>query len=145
MPQNALAPMSANSLQLMVGATPNMAPSAITRLSSAEEKQFQSWIRSTDWFKEFFNEYKEEPDLNTTDYDYRAAWKGGIKPERDPHDKNRYHWPSSLPDGSMLKSEQHPTAWKEYFMRQTGKNPDALGLTNQQDADAYLRMAPAVR
>jgi hypothetical protein len=45
----------------------------------------------------------------------------------------------------MLKSEQHPTAWKEYFMRQTGKNPDALGLTNQQDADAYLRMAPAVR
>ena len=108
------------------------------RTPQNEEQQFQQWIRSTPWFAEFVNQYNEEPDLNTKDYDYRSAWKAGIKPERDPYDQNRYHWPSSLPDGKMLKDENHPTAWKEYFMRDTGQNPDALGIRTPQDAQVYL-------
>ena len=110
-----------------------------TMLSESEEKQFQSWIKNTDWFKEFVKEYGEEPDLNISDYDYRAAWKSGIQPERDPYDKNRFHWPSSLPTGEMLKSATHPTAWKEMFMRETGQNPDALGIRSKEEADSVLR------
>jgi hypothetical protein len=103
------------------------------------EKQFQGWIRGTDWFKEFVNQYGEEPDLDTKDYDYRAAWGAGIQPERDPYDNNRFHWPSSLPDGRMLKAQDHPTAWKELFMQKSGQNPDALGIKSQAEGDTYLR------
>jgi len=104
-----------------------------------DEAEFQSWIRNTGWFDEFVKEHGEEPDLNTKDYDYRAAWKAGLEPERDPYDNNRFHWPSSLPSGEMLKSEDHPTAWKEYFMRDTGVNPDSLGLKTKEDANIYLK------
>jgi len=119
-------------------AVPSAQPTTV--LGQNEEQQFQNWIRSTDWFKEFVQEYNEEPDLNIDEYDYRAAWKAGISPERDPYDNNRYHWPSSDQTGKMLKSEEHPTAWKEFFMRDTGLNPDALGLQNKQEADLYLEM-----
>ena len=96
---------------------------------SKEEKDFQEGIRKTEWFKEFKQQYGEEPNLNDKDYDYRAAWKAGLRPERYGPDKGRYHWPSSLPDGKMLKSKDHPTAWKELYMRSTGKNPDEVGAT----------------
>jgi hypothetical protein len=104
-----------------------------------QEQAFQSWIRNTDWFKEYVMEYGEEPDLNIPEYDYRAAWRAGITPQRDPYDRNRYHWPSSLPSGEMLKSKEHPTAWKEMFMRETGQNPDAIGIKTKEDADTILR------
>jgi hypothetical protein len=109
-----------------------------TRLSGKEENQFQSWVRGTDWFSEFTKEFGEEPDLNTPDYDYRAAWKAGIRPERDPYDKNRFHWASSTGSGEMLKSAQHPTAWKEYFMRETGLNPDAVGIATEEEGTKYI-------
>jgi hypothetical protein len=96
-----------------------------------DESNFQKSIRNTDWFKEFVKEYKEEPDLNTPEYDYRKAWSMGIRPEKDPYDQNRYHWASSTQEGEMLKSPNHPTAWKEYFMRDYGYNPDELGITRQ--------------
>jgi len=113
-----------------------------TSLADEQEEQFQNWIKSTGWYKEFKEEYNEEPDLNNSEYDYRAAWKAGIQPERDPYDKNRFHWPSSLPTGEMLKSPTHPTAWKEQFMRQTGKNPDAIGIKSSQEAEIYLQSIP---
>jgi hypothetical protein len=103
-----------------------------------DEAKFQQWIRGTDWHKEFKSQHGEEPDLDTKDYDYRAAWRNGIQPERDEYDNNRYHWPSSLPDGQMLKSEDHPTAWKEYFMRATGKNPDSLGINTKEQGETFL-------
>lgn len=98
-----------------------------------QEQDFQAGIKKTEWFKEYVKEYGEEPDLNTKDYDYRSAWKAGIRPQRDPYDKNRYHWSSSNPEtGEMLKSKEHPTAWKEEYMKQTGKNPDEAGITKEQ-------------
>lgn len=147
MPQiaNRLAPNPSNALASQVGAYigyPMLAAQvARTRMAKApdDEALFQNWIRGTDWFKEFKNQYNEEPDLNTKDYDYRAAWKAGIMPERDPYDQSRFHWPSSLPDGQMLKSANHPTAWKEYFMRDTGINPDALNLKSAEDAANFLK------
>lgn len=105
---------------------------------SKEEKDFQEGIRKTGWFKEFKKQYGEEPDLNTKDYDYRKAWAAGIRPVRDPYDNNRYHWSSSLDDGTMLKSKDHPTAWKEYYMRMTGKNPDEVGAT-KQDYESMIK------
>jgi hypothetical protein len=117
---------------------PNSQSNALAKLSTSEEQQFQNWIRSTEWYKEFAREFGEEPDLNIPDYDYRAAWKAGIQPERDPYDKNRFHWPSTTAQGQPLKSASHPTAWKEGFMQQTGMNPDAINLSSKQDADAYL-------
>ena len=92
--------------------------------AQGEEMRFQRGIRATPWFSEFVKQYGEEPDLSTSaDYDYRQAWKMGIRPERDPYDSNRFHWASSTPDGTMLKSKTHPTAWKEEYMRATGNNP----------------------
>lgn len=114
--------------------------SASSKNEDSEEKAFQKWIRSTEWFNEFVKQYGEEPDLSkNADYDYRAAWKAGIKPERYEYDDNKYHWPSSLPSGEMLKSEDHPTAWKEYFMRETGVNPDKVGIKNKEQADIYIQ------
>jgi hypothetical protein len=100
---------------------------------SKEEAEFQAEIKKTGWYKEYVKEYGEAPDLNTTEYDYRKAWKAGVRPERDPYDNNKYHWGSSDPKtGEMLKSKDHPTAWKEEYMRKTGKNPDEAGVTKEQ-------------
>ena len=108
------------------------------------EGNFLKEIKGTEWFKEFVKEYGEEPDLDTKDYDYRTAWAAGIRPERDPYDNNRYHWPSSLQDGQMLKAEDHPTAWKELYMRETGITPDAVGATKADWEDLQARKkAPA--
>jgi len=99
-----------------------------------EEEKFQAWIKSTPWHDEFTKEWGEAPDLNTKDYDYRKAFKAGIVPSRDKYDTGpnprtgaaapeggRYHWSSAVPEtGEMLKSDEHPTAWMEYFMRATG-------------------------
>jgi hypothetical protein len=101
-------------------------------LSEKQEKEFQTWIKNTGWYKEYVTQYKEEPDLNIAEYDYRAAWKAGVKPERYEYDNNRYHWPSVDPkSGKPLKSSDHPTAWKEDYMQRTGKNPDEVGATKQ--------------
>jgi len=144
MPQltNNLVPAPVNALSGLASAPTQRATS---KLNADEESAFQNWIKSTGWYKEFRNEYNEEPDLNDSEYDYRAAWKAGIQPERDPYDKNRFHWPSSLPTGEMLKSPTHPTAWKEYFMRQTGQNPDAVGIRSPQEAEVYLKSIPRAR
>lgn len=68
-----------------------------------DEAIFQAGIRQTPWFKEYVKEHGEEPDLNTTDYDYRTAWAAGARPDvRDPSDNNRLHWPSEF------KGDNHP-------------------------------------
>lgn len=98
--------------------------------AAIQERNFLNGIKATPWFREFVQQYGEEPDLSrNADYDYRKAWAAGIRPVRDPYDNNRFHWPSSLPNGQMLKADNHPTAWKELYMRATGINPDAVGAT----------------
>lgn len=97
-------------------------------------------IRKTPWFKEYVEEYGEEPNLSeSADYDYITAWKAGIRPERDQYDNNRYHWSSKTPDGAMLKKPGHSTLWKTHFMDQTGQNPDAIGIKTERQAEQFLK------
>lgn len=102
----------------------------MTKLSPAEEKKFQEWMntnpRVLQWKQEFFKQFGEQPEINDSDYDYRAAWKAGVVPEPDEYDENRLHWSSSTSSGKMLKAEDHKTAWKEFFMREFDTNPDKL-------------------
>jgi hypothetical protein len=123
---------------LQMAAAQQPAPSLLQEQPAFDESAFQNWIRNTDWFKEFKKEYNEEPNLNAPEYDYRKAWQMGIVPERDPYDNNRYHWASSTKEGEMLKSADHPTAWKEYFMRDFGYNPDELKITKQMYDEMLL-------
>lgn len=102
-------------------------------MAQGQESRFLREITKSPWFSEFVKEHGERPDLSrSADYDYRKAWAAGVRPEPDPYDGNRYHWPSSLPSGEMLKSATHPTLWKEQYMRATGQNPDAVGVTEAQ-------------
>ena len=118
----------------MADPTPQQLVKALTSMTSTantsdfDEQAFQSGIRDTDWYKSFLQRYGEEPDLDAPEYDYRKAWANGIRPERYPYDNNFPHWPSALDSGEMLKSPDHPTAWKEHFMRQYGVNPDSLDM-----------------
>ena len=99
-----------------------------------DEQEFQMGVRDTDWFRQFVDQYGEEPDLRPMsenpeagpNYDYRKAWAAGIRPTPNANDAGRYHWPSSPGGGEMLKSKSHPTTWKEHFMRQYGVDPDTL-------------------
>ncbi|MCG3774983.1 MAG: hypothetical protein JW395_1811 [Nitrospira sp.] len=99
---------------------------ALQSMGSPVEDDFQTGIRATDWYKSFLDRFGEEPNLNAPEYDYRKAWAAGIRPEPDPYDQNFPHWPSALPNGDMLKSADHFTAWKEHFMRAFGTNPDSM-------------------
>jgi hypothetical protein len=92
-------------------------------LEPKDELAFQSWVRGTPFFSEYQKRWGEEPDLNTPIYDYRAAYKAGIAPERDPYDENAFHWPSTTPDGTPLKATNHPTAWKQKFVEMHGHDP----------------------
>jgi hypothetical protein len=70
-----------------------------------EEGAFQAGIRATPWYDEFVAKYGEAPDLNTPDYNYRAAWAAGVRPTvRDPYDQ-LLHW------DSRFKGENHPNRY----------------------------------
>lgn len=96
-------------------------------LSNEEEKNFQRWIKNSDWHKEYKKTYKEEPDLNTPVYDYRneyKVWKKQTQPAkfptvRVPEDKNRLHW------SDRSKSSSHPTFYT--VMRETSKTTGKSG------------------
>jgi hypothetical protein len=114
--------------ELAAAARPQMMNPNIA--AQGKEIKFQREIAASPWYSEFTKQYGEIPDLSkNANYDYRKAWSAGIRPERDPYDNNRYHWPSSTSTGEMLKSATHPTAWKEYYMQAKGVNPDAVGAT----------------
>jgi hypothetical protein len=53
--------------------------------AQGEEIRFQRGIRATPWFSEFVKQYGEEPDLSkSSDYDYRQAWRMGIRQNAIP-------------------------------------------------------------
>ena len=99
-------------------------------LTPKEEATFQAWAKSLPWYSEFQKQYGEAPDLNSKDYDYRAAWKAGVVPQRYAPDGNRFHWPS-VAGAQELKAANHPTAWMEDYMRITGRDPHTPGVLSQ--------------
>lgn len=101
-----------------------IAPEAKTgKWSKKDEKSFQSGIRGTKWYKQFVDKYGEPPDLDSKDYNYRAAWKAGIRPQDYEHDAEMQHWASTTGKGESLKATNHPTAWMEDYMQVTGSDP----------------------
>jgi len=72
-------------------------------------------IRATPWYAEYMQKYGEAPDLNTPDYDYRAAWAAGARPTvRDPVDQ-LLHWPS------LFKGPNHPNRFVDGIDTITGE------------------------
>jgi hypothetical protein len=103
------------------------------KLSKAEEAAFQRDIRRTKWFQQFSKKYGEPPNLNDPGYNYRAAWKAGLRPQDVKDDPEMQHWSSVTPSGESLKSRSHPTAWKEDYVQLTGRDPSEPGtLTPEQ-------------
>jgi hypothetical protein len=124
-----------------------------TVLKPEEEKQFQTWFKNTKLFKSFKEDVAKENNisvdkvndsrllemvLESGDYDYRGAFKSKITEEVSPYD-NRVHWPSVDKQGRFLKSPQHPTTWKEFFMRQNKIDPDELGLSTIEQAKEWQK------
>jgi hypothetical protein len=112
----------------------SIAPEAKSpKLSRAQEQEFQRGVRGTKWFQQFSKKYGEPPDLNDPGYNYRAAWKAGVRPQDVKDDPEMQHWSSVTPSGESLKSRSHPTAWKEDYMQMTGRDPGEPGkLTPEQ-------------
>lgn len=121
-----------------------------TTLPQNEETKFRTWIQGTKLFNSVKSDIAQENNLDPAkldnnkvidmlssqgDYDYRGAWKAGVKEVISKHD-NRPHWPSSAGD-KMLKSPKHETAWKEFFMRKYNKDPDDMGLSTFEQAKQW--------
>ena len=110
----------------------------------SEEHEFRRWLKGNPWYVEVSGKIREGNDkshedvmdelLATDDYDYRAAYEAGVRPKFSVRDEE-YHWPSSTDDGVELKSPTHPTAWKEFFMRDHGFDPDIIGLGYEEALD----------
>lgn len=128
-----------------------------TELSPEEAKKFKQDLTSHPWFQELKKEIAVADGVNLTDeqlladllgpnsdYDYAGAWKAGVMPEPYAPDGGAYHWVSSA-NGKMLKSLTHPTAWMEYFMRETGQDPAAIGLHTPEEARVYTDLRAAKR
>jgi hypothetical protein len=93
------------------------------------DQSFDQWFRSLPWHQEFQQRYGEPPNPNDPNYDYRAAFREGVTPQRYAPDGGAYHWPSVAPSGAPLKGQNHPTAWAEQFMQQSGgRDPFAMGV-----------------
>jgi hypothetical protein len=98
-----------------------------------DEGAFQYGVRQTPWFSEFKERFGEEPDLNTTDYDTRGAWKAGIRPTtRDPTD-GLLHW------DSRWKSDTHPNRYVDGIDTKTGLPVDPGESWNPEDEYPYGR------
>jgi hypothetical protein len=91
--------------------------------SPERENEFQVFMAFDpavrDWRNSFSRRYGEQPQIDGGDYDYRAAYMGGVRPQRVPNDSVP-HW------SSIGKAANHPTAWKETFMQRFGVDPDAV-------------------
>ena len=112
---------------------------AITKLDPKEESKFKDWWEKDKKVKAWRNEFKKdfgfEPSPNSPGYDYRGAWKAGIKPEPtyEPETKKtRHHWGSIGVGGKDLKGKDHPTRWKSDYMKLTGVNPDEEGISEEE-------------
>lgn len=123
-------------------------PWSPTKLSKQENAEFEKWMKGTQLFKSIKTDVAQEQNipleklddsrilqmiLRSPDYDYRGAWKDKVEEVISPYD-NKPHWPSSTKEGAMLKNPAHPTAWKEFFMRQYKIDPDSIGLDTFEKA-----------
>jgi hypothetical protein len=134
-------------------------PWSPTTLPPSEEPKFRNWLQSTQLFNSIKGDIAREnnlsPDkldtnrvldmvLKNSDYDYRGAYKAGMKESISETD-NRPHFFSATPEGKMLKDPTHPTAWKEFFMRQYRVDPDKIGLDTIDKAVNWSKSAQQIQ
>lgn len=93
-------------------------------------------------FKEWYGRWAKEADLdpNPADprhhYDYRAAFKAGANPVRDPQDGNRYHF------DSRFKAQDHPNRYVNGQDTITGEPMTSLArLASYPEEDSPQRRA----
>jgi hypothetical protein len=116
-----------------------IAPEAKTpTLNPQEEQQFQSDVRGTDWFSKFKEKFGEEPNLEDKEYNYRAAWQSGARPQAIEQD-DIPHWPSVTSSGESLKARSHPSGWMEDYTQITGRDPSEGGDLTPEQTDAMNR------
>ena len=133
-------------------------PWSPTTLPPSEEPKFRNWLQSTQLFNSIKGDIAAENKmpvdkmdsnrvidmlLKNSDYDYRGAYKAGMQESISKTD-NRPHFFSSTPEGKMLKDPTHPTAWKEFFMRQYKVDPDEIGLDTIDKAMNWSKSAGKV-
>jgi hypothetical protein len=139
---NALAPPNKNRLAQGLRLTPSysIAPEAeLGTWTAADEKAFQIGIRQTPWYAQFIKKFGEAPNLDSPEYNYRAAWKSGMRPQDYEFDKEMQHWGSTTPQGKSVKSTSHPTAWMEDYMSVTGRDPHTPGTMTPAQIEAIQR------
>ena len=132
-----------------------------TTLNSGDEAKFRTWIQGTKLFNSVKSdialENKVDPaklDNNRVidmlseqgDYDYRGAWKAGVKEVISKHD-GRPHWPSSAGD-KMLNRQTMKQHGKSFLCANIKRIQMTLGcqLLNKRSngllKDSQLKRLP---
>lgn len=112
---------------------------AAPRPTPRPDIEFEQGVKQTPWFQQFQQRFGEQPNLYAPEYDLQKAWNMGVRPTPDQYDNNFPHWPDRAPDGTMLKSPEHPTIWMQYFMDATGgQDPEALGIKDYDTARQFI-------
>lgn len=105
-------------------------------LPPGQEQQFQTFMAFDpsvrQWRNSFQNRYGEPPQIEGGDYDYRAAYAAGARPQVVPGDTVP-HW------SSVGKAADHPTMWKQEFMTQFGADPDTQGMQFTPEMQQFLQ------
>ena len=88
-----------------------------TTLTPEQEPQFQQWYSE----HAARTQTNPNPDDPRHQYDYRGWWSAIQRdPSYAPVPETNYHGPSEF------KDQDHPTMWKDRFLRVTGKDPDKI-------------------
>lgn len=122
-----------------------------TRLAPEEAPEFENWMTKSELYQNIKNQVAAENKIpvdkiddkrlingmmSQGEYDYVGAWKDNVGSEVSQHD-GQPHMPSRDSKGRMLKSPNHPTTWKEYFMGAYGYDPDDMGAHTYEEARKY--------
>ena len=102
-----------------------------------------------DWRRGFIAREGVEPSIAPGgDYNYRLAWLSGATPEMDPGSGEVHGFSSAdfppFKDPIPLKAEDHPTAWKEGFLKKFNANPDVAAREGQLTPEMARYLVNAV-
>jgi hypothetical protein len=102
-----------------------------------------------EWQQTFRDRFGEAPNLDSPDYNTRAAWLSGAQPKPYAPDGGLYHWPSNSGELATVgpwatpvpfKSSDHPSAWMQTYMDANRVDPMSVSpweryqmMTNEQN------------
>jgi hypothetical protein len=134
--RNALARALMGTTPPRPGPTNALAQTMAGLLSPSQEQQYNAFMAFDpsvrQWRNAFSNRYGEQPTTEGGDYDYRAAWLAGSRPQPVPGDTVP-HW------SSVGKAPNHPTMWKQDFMTQFNVDPDTPGMSYTPEMQQFIQ------